>query len=415
MDKGWPKSMENIKQKILIVLTRSPYPANDGTKERILGEIKALSNDFQVSLLIVSAEKVTKEQEDYLKKVITGDIFIFKLSKISCYINSFFALFTEYPIQSLYFYKKNISTWLQKNKNDYEVMHFHTIRFGEYIVDLKKGKINARLLMCFNDAISLNYKDAKEKAKGLWRLIYSIETNRIKKYELKMLNTADGFSIVSQRDRDYLQNNWKEKYPNKEIPEIQVIRNGIDDYLFDYNYNPQTNNLVFIGNLFYPPNRQGLAFFIHNIWPNIILKKPETKLLIIGRGGKEFFEQTQNIEILGFVDDPYELMTKQALFISPADFGAGVPTKSLLAMALGLPVISTTTNAKGIEGIIENENIYLIEYDRCNEASDKIIQTLEDKEFRIKVGKLGKELISNNYRQSTIYPKLKSFIKNNII
>lgn len=413
MDKRWFKSMENIKQKILLVLTRSPYPANDGTKERILGEIKVLNADFQVSLLIVSAEKVTKEQEDYLQKLITGDLFIFKLSKIGCYINSFLGLFTQYPIQSLYFYRRNVSKWLQKSKDNYQVIHFHTIRFGQYLVDLKKEKTNARLLMCFNDAISLNYKDAKEKANGFWSLIYKIEAKRIEKYELKMLNAADGFSIISQRDKEYLQNNWKEKFFEKKIPEIQVIRNGIDDYLFDYNYNPQTNNLVFIGNLFYPPNRQGLSFFIHKILPSIILKKPEIKLLIIGRGGKEFFEQTTNIEILGFVNDPYDLMTKQALFISPADFGAGVPTKSLLAMALGLPVVSTITNAKGIEGIIENENIYLIDYDRCDEAANKIIQILKNEESRKRVGQVGKNLISKDYRQSVVYPKLKSFINDN--
>ena len=413
MAKGWLKSMENIKQKILLVLTRSPYPANDGTKERILGEIKALSSDFEVNLLIVSAEEITQKQKDYLKNVTKRDVFVFKLSKISCYFHSFLGLFTSYPIQSFYFYRKNVSRWFQKNKDNYDVVHFHTVRFGKYLINLKKEKTKTRFLMYFNDAISLNYKDAGKKAKGLWRLIYSIETNRIKNYELKMLNVADGFSIISQRDKDYLINNWKEKYANKETPEIQVIRNGIDDYLFDYNYNPQTNNLVFIGNLFYPPNRQGLSFFICNIWQNIILKKPEIKLLIIGRGGEEFFKQTENINVLGFVDNPYELMTKQALFISPANFGAGVPTKSLLAMALGLPVVSTTINAKGIEGIIENENIYLIDYNKCDEAANKIIQILEDKDSRIKVGNNGKKLISNNYRQSIIYPKLKYFINCN--
>lgn len=413
MDKRRFKSMENLKQKILLTLTRSPYPTNDGTKERILGEIKALNSDFQVSLLIISTEKITKSQQDYLKKIITGDLFVFKLSKIICYINSFFSLFTQLPIQSSYFYRIKICNWLQKNKDNYSVIHFHTIRFGQYIINLKKEDIKTKILMCFNDAISLNYKDAQEKDKSLWRLLYKIEANRIKKYELKMLNIADRFSIISQRDKDYLQNNWTEKYPNEKIPKIQVIHNGIDDYLFDYNYNPQTNNLVFIGNLFYPPNKQGLSFFVDNILPKIIAQEPNIKLIIIGRGGKELFKKSKNIEILGFIENPYDLMIKQAIFISPADFGAGVPTKSLLAMAIGLPVVSTITNAKGIEGIIENENIYLIDYNKCNESANKIIKILRDKESRIRIGKAGKKLISENYRQSHIYPILKSFIDYN--
>jgi glycosyltransferase involved in cell wall biosynthesis len=172
--------------------------------------------------------------------------------------------------------------------------------------------------------------------------------------------------------------------------------------------------LVFIGNLFYPPNRQGLAFFCRNIWPEIIAQKPATKLLIIGHGGVKFFgtkkNTDKNIEILGWLDNPYPLLTQQALFISPADFGAGLPTKSLLAMALGLPVVSTLNNSAGIEGIIDNKNICLVDYQKIRPAAEKIIRLLADEEARKKIGQGGKELIFQKYRQAGNYPLLKSFL-----
>ena len=401
-----------MKTKILFVLTRSPYPSVDGTRERILGELKELSADFDINLLIIGNEDIKDEAKQALKNIISGEIIVFKLSKIGCYLRSGLSLFSGKPLQSAYFSSYKALKWFKINEGDYQTIIFHTLRFGTYINHLKKFKShpNSRFLLSFNDAISLNYQDASKKAHGLWRLIYSVEANRIKNYELEMLNLADGFSIISERDKKYLIANWQIKYPNSEIPEIQVVRNSLDDSLFNYNYAPQTNNLVFIGNLFYPPNRQGLLFFCKHIWPGILKEKPETKFLIIGRGGPEYFSSVPNSEILGFIEDPCSLMIKQSLFISPADFGAGVPTKTLLAMALGLPVISTETNAQGIEGVVDGENICLIDYKNPEVAIKKIITALGDETYRKKIGINGKELISKDYKQSANYSKLKNFI-----
>jgi len=401
-----------MKPRVLFVLTRSPYPAVDGTRERILEELKALNNDFQINLLIISDEKIEPAAKKYLQEIISGEIFIFKLKKLGCYGRSLINLFSSQPLQSAYFYHQSAIGWLKKRAADYQVINFHTLRFGPYLKYLKKETVcqNSRLLLSFNDALSLNYAAAAKKARGLWRLIYLIEAKRIKNYELEMLATADNFSIISERDKKYLQTNWQKKYPEKQAPNINVIYNGLKDEIFNYNYQPQTNNLVFIGNLLYPPNRQGLAFFYRNIWPEILAAKPETKFLIIGRGGQEYFKNENNLEVLGFIDNPYSLLTQQALFISPADFGAGVPTKSLLAMALGIPVVSTINNAAGIEGIIADENICLIDYQKSRQAADKIIKVLEDKEYRRRIGRAGQELISQKYRQSNNYPRLKSFL-----
>lgn len=402
-----------MNQKILLVLTRSPYPAIDGTRERILGEIKNLKNDFQINLLIISDEKINLETKKYLENIIEGEVFIFKISKIRSYFYSLIALFSSQPLQTAYFKQPDAAKWLENNFSKYQTIHFHTIRFGEYLKKIKKRNIEkkVKLLLCYNDAISLNYQDAEKKAKGIWRFIYFLESNRVKKYEIKMAKLADGLSIVSARDSEYIKNNWAIKYPDLPIPKINIIRHGIDDNLFNYFYQPETENLVFIGNLLYPPNRQGLDFFCKNVWPKILEEKNQTKLLIIGRGGKDFFSNIKNVETLGFVDNPYPLMTKQALFVSPADFGAGVPTKSLLAMALGIPVISTANNAAGIEGIKDEENICLINYKYPPEAAKKIISLIDNKQKRISIGSSGKDLTSKEYRESINYPELKKFIQ----
>lgn len=399
-------------KKILFVLTRSPYPAIDGTRERILNEISNLCSDFELDLLIIGNEAISASQREFLINLGVKKLNTVKISKIKSYANALFSLLSPLPLQSSYFYSQKAYSLLKKIAPEYFAIHFHTIRFGQYISKLKNNKVcpSTRLLLAYNDAISLNYQDAAIKAKGLWKYIYKIEANRISPYETKLLSIADGFSVVSTRDRDHIINNWQKKHPKKNAPVIKVIRNGIKDEIFNNNYNPQNNNLVFIGNLLYPPNKQGLKFFCENIFPLIILARPSTKLTIIGKGSKEHFSNYKNCEALGFVDNPFPILTTQALFISPADFGAGVPTKSLLAMAIGLPVVSTATNAQGIDGIVNNENIYLIDYKQLQTSTDIIIKALDNIDYRNKIGRAGKELMEKKYKQSLNYPTLKSFI-----
>lgn len=399
-------------KKILLVLTRPPYPAIDGTRERILNEISNLCSDFELDLLIIGNENLNTDQQKFLIDLGVKTITSIKMSKIKSYINALLSLPTSLPIQSSYFYSQKAYNLLKKIAPEYFAIHFHTLRFGQYISKLKSDKVcpSTRLLLAYNDAISLNYQDAAVKAKGVWKYIYKIEASRISPYETKLLSMADGFSVVSARDRNHIVSNWQKKYPNQQAPTIEVIRNGIKDEVFNNNYNPQNNNLVFIGNLLYPPNKQGLKFFCENIFPLIITAHPNTKLTIIGKGSLEHFSNYQNCEPMGFVDNPFPILTTQALFISPADFGAGVPTKSLLAMAIGLPVVSTATNAQGIDGIIDNENICLIDYKQVKVSADIIIKALDNIDYRNKIGRAGKELMEQKYKQSLNYPTLENFI-----
>lgn len=406
---------KNLKTKILYVVTRPPYPALDGTRERILGELKKLNEDFDVSLLIVTDEKVAEKTVQHLQSILTGEVVVFNLLKIKCYLRSFVGLFSSLPLQCSYFYSQKVKKWLQMNEYKYKVIHFHTIRLGEYIKDLKKNRISSkasRLLLCFNDAISLNYSNAKKTAIGLWRIIYKIESNRIKDYELEMLKTADSCSIISRIDKEFIENNWKEKNKEEKVPTIITINHSIDDSIFDHTYNPETQNLVFLGNLLYPPNLQGMELFCKNIFPLIFKNKTETKLFIIGRGGKEHFSGLRNVEPLGFVDNPYDFISKQALFINPATFGAGVPSKVLLAMAIGIPVVSTNNNISGIEDIQDKENVCLIDHNTPEKSAEKILALLSDEKNRKQIGNAGKVLALNNHKLSRNYAKLKNFIQN---
>lgn len=392
-----------MKPKLLFFSTRPPFPPVDGTREHILSELKALAPFFQIDLFIASDEKLRPDAKNELEKIIGGQVLFHYSSRLACRLRALGNIFSSQPLQVSYFYSRRIARRFQKIAPDYQSFYCHTLRPAKYFLELKDclPKISGRVLLDLNDAISLNYNYAAERANGIWRLIYAWEKNRVKNYELKLLDGFTHFSIVTERDRDWIYNNWRAKYGSEPEKKITVLRYGVNDNFLEYNYSPQNNNLVFIGNLYYPPNRQGLKIFCQKIWPLILKARPESELLIIGRGAKNLFAGYQNVRPLGFIDNPYELMAQQAAFLNPITFGAGISTKTVLSLALGIPIISTAIGIAGVEGLGQSsEPIFLIDYQKPVQAAEIILQALADKEARLLISQKEKALARSLYLKS---------------
>jgi len=110
----------------------------------------------------------------------------------------------------------------------------------------------------------------------------------------------------------------------------------------------QVQNIVFVASA-YLPNRDAINWFIKNCWPQIF-DKHQVELQIYGTvcGGVDLDGQ-QNINLNGFVNDIDEVYRKADIVINPVRFGAGLKIKNVEALAHGLPLVTTTHGARGIE------------------------------------------------------------------
>lgn len=394
-----------MKPKLLFVSTRPPFPPVDGTREHILSELRALAPFFQIDLFVLSDEKLHPDARGELEKIGGGQVFVQRFSKAAGRLRVLAHLFSSAPLQVSYFYSRRAARAFQDIAGNYQAYYCHTLRPARYFLDLgmtAQGKtMIARTFLDLNDAISLNYHYACQKATGPWRFIYAWEKGRIRDYELRLFKEFEHLSIVTDRDRDWIYQNWQDKCGQKPEKEIVVLRYGVADALLDYKYSPQSDNLVFIGNLYYPPNRQGLESFCRKIWPLILEARPEIELLVIGRGAKNLFANYRNVRTLGFIDNPYGLMVEQAAFLNPITFGAGISTKTVLSLALGIPIISTEIGIAGIEGLGPSaEPVILIDYQKPAASAETILKSLADKQSRLDISQKEKALASALYRKS---------------
>jgi O-antigen biosynthesis protein len=58
--------------------------------------------------------------------------------------------------------------------------------------------------------------------------------------------------------------------------------------------------------------------------------------------------QGPRVEVVGFVPDPYERLSRARVHVHPLRFGAGIKLKLIDTMAAGLPFVTTRTGAEGL-------------------------------------------------------------------
>ncbi|MCL4405396.1 MAG: glycosyltransferase family 4 protein [Patescibacteria group bacterium] len=385
----------NSKKKILVLLTRLPYPPVDGTRFKILNNIiQGLEPEFDLEFCIVTDDNVKESQTSYLRNNF-GRLYLFRYAKWKFYLRALVSVFSNKPMQTGYYYFREVKKWLSDHAEQYDAIYVHTIRLGKYAEKISKV-CRDKIVLDFNDAISLNYKDGKRFASPFWRAIYSIEESRIKNYEVRLLSEFEYFNVTSARDKRYILDNYSRTGFSNNFT-FENIKHGIDSKVLNYHWKRGNNSLVFMGNLKYPPNTDAVRFFLEGLWPNIKKGNPSLKLVVIGDRGSLKFVDGEDVTFTGFVDDPYTVIAAGAVFVAPLRFGAGTPTKILEAMAIGIPVITTPLGVAGIEGVEEGRNIVVKDVNDVVGWVDSIDRLLSDAAYARQVSEKGRELVTASY------------------
>jgi len=116
------------------------------------------------------------------------------------------------------------------------------------------------------------------------------------------------------------------------------------------------HRFLFVGSFDHRPNRLAAGFLLDTVWPRVAAELPESRLVLAGRGSREFLEgnrdkanrNTPGVTAAGFVDDLTPLFRESHLFLAPLPEGGGIKIKILEAMARGIPVVTSPVGAEGI-------------------------------------------------------------------
>jgi glycosyltransferase involved in cell wall biosynthesis len=158
--------------------------------------------------------------------------------------------------------------------------------------------------------------------------------------------------------------------------------------------------ILFLGGMHWPPNAEGISWFIAEILPLIRAKIPDVTLLAVGKSPPRQIRDLEAVHTPGFVEDVEPYWQQSQVFIVPLRSAGGMRVKILDAWAHGLPVVSTTIGAEGLEISLER-NILIA--DNPQEFARAVIRLLEDPGFRQHLAAGGKEQVARTYDWGQVY------------
>lgn len=180
-----------------------------------------------------------------------------------------------------------------------------------------------------------------------------------------------------------------------------VIPNGVDLEFWnptDDRREPKT--LALTGVMNYRPNEDAALMLINKIMPQIRTQIPNPHLLLIGRGPtaamRKAASSAEDVTITGVVDDVRPWMERAEVFVAPIQFASGMQNKVLEAMAMRLPVVTTSVVAEGVESERTN-GPPLIVADDARAFSEAVIRLLDDPAERARLGELGLEYVRQQF------------------
>jgi len=385
-------------RKILFLSSRLPYPPVGGDRLKNYWLLKILSKHFKVHLVSITDQNVTKEFYEW-----TNDLGlsykIFQKNKKQFYLNTLKGLTTNrLPLQVNYYYFKDVQDYINEIYEGYDLLFSTLVRTARYIMYKEKPKI-----LDMADSIGLNYINSANKTTSfIWKILYSIEGNRLIKFEKSCIKHFDKTLFFNKEEKDYFN------IPHK----TEWIAHGVNENLLTYEKidKKYKNYVAFFGKMDYQPNVDAALWFVKNVFPYL---NKTLKFIVVGayppKVIQDLSKNFQNVEVTGFVEDPYLILKSALCVVAPMQTGAGIQNKILECMALGTINIVSSLAAKPIGA--EHGKHFLV----CDNPKDmaNLINTIYEKPKNFEYLKQNaRDFIKNNFTWSIYEKKLMEIIEN---
>jgi sugar transferase (PEP-CTERM/EpsH1 system associated) len=385
--------------KILFLTSRIPYPLDKGDKLRAYHFIKELSHNNNIILCAINDSKTQAGTIEHLSQY-CEKIYVYNLTKFQILISLLKNILNKLPFQVAYFtnnnFKRKINEVVKNEKPD--IIFYQLIRMSEYARDNSIPKV-----IDYMDVLSIGIEKRIEKEVWLKKYLLTLEYARLKNYEFEVFKLYKKHFIITEQDRDLIP------HPNRN--EIEIISNGVDlsYYKPSSSANKKEFEVVFSGNMAYPPNIEGALFLVEKIMPLVWAIYPDSRVVIVGTSPTKKIQSlaSKNVIITGKVDDIREYFYLSKIFVGPLFMNTGLQNKLLEAMACFTPCITTTEANNALKA---DANIELLIANSETEFAKKIIELLENENLREFLADKAYKFIISNHKWSVIAGNLSQIL-----
>ena len=246
--------------------------------------------------------------------------------------------------------------WIKENKVDliqaesiFTLAHIHQLRVETQI---------PIFLRAHNVEFLIWKRMADQCRNPLKRAYLTLLSNRLKAEEIDICNACNGVSVMSEIDAEMLRES------GVRVP-IEVVGISCNLKPSRRNSSIEKKQLFHLGAMDWLPNREGVEWFVRQVWPVIHTALPDWKLVLAGKNIPESYSSMKHQNILvKHAENAADFMQEEGIMIVPLLSGSGIRVKIIEGMSLGKVIITTSI---GLEGIPAQDRVHIL---IANEPAD---------------------------------------------
>ncbi len=257
------------------------------------------------------------------------------------------------------------------------------------------GHLKARRRIVDFDDIMSRFRERQRRfdGKSLGRqgvLIARIDTVLIRRAERRIAAAWDGVSVCTAEDADAL----RETYPGAHAVRVP---NVIERPSLPPRADDGVVRLLFVGNLSFFPNLQGLQLFVTQALPLVREAAPNVTLTVVGMLPVPEVRALCAEHGLALHTDVPSVAPYYAdsdIVLAPILFGSGTRIKILESMAYGRAVVSTSLGAEGLD-LVHGQHLLMA--DSMTAFAQAVIALAHNRPRRLSLAAAARQFVVDEY------------------
>ena len=384
--------------RVLLLTQVLPYPPDSGPKVNTYYVLKYLAMQHDVTLVSFVRDSDKPEHirhlETLCERVITVPMSRSKTRDLRFLGQS---LLSSQPWMMLRDERPEMRRALAElaATTRFDVVHADQTNMGQYALPFK----DSHKVLDLHNALWMLYKRLAETTspKSPMKYILARDWPLLKRYEGQLCRQFDAVTAVTEEDRALLL----EAGANDNITVIPIAIDTHEQAFIQRR--PSSPHIVHIGTMYWPPNINGIHWFLDHVYPTIKREVPDVRCTLIGARPPESLTRRaaddRTLTVTGYVEDPLPFLEDASMMMVPLQAGGGMRVKILNALSQGIPMVSTTVGCEGIKVTHERD---ILVADQPQSFAEATIRLLNDYGLNQQITQNGRQTAEQlyDYRQA---------------
>lgn len=383
--------------KVLVVDEWIPWPLDSGKRIRTFHVITRLARWHEVVFLAFAASPADDEGTERLRAagirvipVADDRIPKWTLRYRAAILRN---LASDVPFSSVYHLRPQFLSAIREAvaRERPDLVHCEWSNLAPVLDAVGDGP--ARVISAHNVESQIWSRYAENSRNPLERLVARRQSERIERLERKWYPSVEVVIAVSAPDARVIRG-----YGAR----VELVDNGVDVAYYrevaGSRVEAMPARLVFVASMDTFANRDAALWFAGEILPLIRRKLPSTEFWVVGKDPpsavRRLDSQDSGVRVTGTVPDVREYLLGAALAVVPLRIGGGSRLKILESMAAGVPIVSTTVGAEGLD---VTDGVHLRLADTPEKLAACILDLLQRPEGRNSLAAAARKLVIGRY------------------